>query len=73
MSDTQTHQLTKRCPVCFSRETDVLLLNEGPDRFYCVKCSFTGSESEISAMYRDVQKKYHWMSKRIPLEEQLDL
>jgi len=73
MSDTKTHQLTKRCPVCFSREIDILLQTAGDDQFYCVKCSFTGSTSEISAMYRDIQKKYHWMSRRIPMEEQLNL
>lgn len=73
MSETHSHQLTKRCPVCFSRDIDVLLQSVDDDHFYCVKCSFTGSASEISAMYRDIQKKYHWMSRRITMEEQLSL
>ncbi len=73
MHNTKNHQLTKRCPVCFSREIDVLLLKEGAGHFYCVKCSFSGSEAEISAMYRDIQKKYHWMSKRVTQSQQRDM
>lgn len=59
-----------RCPVCFSRDTDVLMIHARGGFHYCVKCSFSGLESEVRGMYRDIQKKYHWMSKRVTLEEQ---
>ncbi|QYY35380.1 hypothetical protein [Ruficoccus sp. ZRK36] len=58
-----------RCPVCFSRDVDVLMQHEN-DQHYCIKCSFQGSESEVRAMYKDIQKKFHWNTKRIPLEQQ---
>ncbi len=58
-----------RCPVCFSREIDVLMLRRG-DIHYCVKCSFRGTESEVRAMYRDIQKKFHGSLKRHTLDEQ---
>ena len=67
------HRQTKRCPVCFSREMDVLLVHRGGDRWACVKCSFTGTDSEIRGMYRDVQKKYHGMTERLTLEAQQKL
>jgi hypothetical protein len=70
MDNPDAYRSIKRCPVCFSREIDVLLLPVGDGRHRCVKCSFDGSEAEISAAYKDIQKKYHWMSRRIPLDEQ---
>lgn len=62
-----------RCPVCFSRETDVLMVPDGRGFHYCRKCSFQGLESEVRGMYRDIQKKYHWMQKRVPLSAQVEL
>lgn len=73
MDSPHVHQLIKRCPVCFSREIDVLLIPLGGERHRCVKCSFTGSEAEIQAHYRDIQKKYHWINRRLTLEMQRDL
>jgi hypothetical protein len=62
-----------RCPVCFSRDTDVLMVPEAGGHHYCPKCSFNGEESEVRGMYRDIQKKFHWMTKRFTLEEQRKL
>ncbi|MBC2600343.1 hypothetical protein [Puniceicoccus vermicola] len=61
-----------RCPVCFSRDIDVLMEREA-DNYYCVKCSFKGPESEVRAMYKDIQKKFHWNTKRMTLDDQLKL
>ena len=70
MFDPELYRLIHRCPVCFSREIDVLLEHEGGDRHYCVKCGFRGTEAELRGMYADIQKKYHWRGRRITLEEQ---
>jgi transcription elongation factor Elf1 len=61
-----------RCPVCFSRETDVVLCQKGAD-YYCVKCSFTGNRADIWSMYGDLQRKYQWMLNRVTLEQQDEL
>ena len=61
-------QFVYRCPVCFGRENDVVLKRQG-ERFYCVKCSFTGSKDEITEMYRDLKKKFRLMRTRITLED----
>jgi len=49
------------------------MLREESCRHYCTKCSFRGEESEVRGMYRDIQKKFHWMTKRLTLEEQRKL
>jgi len=57
-----------RCPVCFNREIDVLMsLVEG--RYYCLKCSFNGTEADVRDMYKDLQKKFKWIDKRITIED----
>lgn len=62
-----------RCPVCFSRDTDVLMIHSGGDSHRCPKCSFQGQESEARGMYRDIQKKFHWMGRRLTVEDQRSL
>jgi len=59
-----------RCPVCFSRDIDVLMIHSENGSHRCSKCSFQGHESEVRGMYRDIQKKFHWMGRRVTLEEQ---
>ena len=66
MDEIEQHRLTRRCPVCFSRDTDVLLQREEPELFY----GFKGRESEIRQMYADIQKKFGWRARRVTLEEQ---
>lgn len=58
-----------RCPVCFSRDIDVLMEQEA-GQHYCIKCGFKGSESEVRGMYKDIQKKFHWNLKRLTLDDQ---
>jgi len=61
-----------RCPVCFARENDVVLLRGG-EQWYCVKCSFEGDETRVRELYADQQKKYRWRARRLTLEEQREL
>ncbi len=72
MDPFEEYKYVRRCPVCLSRDIDVLLLSEPetPRDYYCPKCSFHGGESEVFAMYRDIQKKYAWMTWRLTVEEQ---
>lgn len=57
-----------RCPVCLSRENDVPLF-EDEKGFYCIKCSFTGTENDINAMYAGIRKKFLKIGKRYTMEE----
>jgi hypothetical protein len=49
------------------------MIVSGAGLHYCPKCSFQGLESEVRGMYRDIQKKFHSMGKRLTLEEQRSL
>lgn len=70
MDNPESYRLIKRCPVCFSREIDVLMVPADGDLHRCLKCGFRGSSSEVKAMYLDIQKKYKWMGRRVTMEEQ---
>lgn len=67
MSSDETYTVRLRCPVCFARENDVNLFWEG-NEFYCVKCSYHGTATEVRAQYTELKKKYRWILKRLPLE-----
>jgi len=60
--------MTMRCPVCFNREIDVLMSYED-GKYACLKCSFTGTEQEIREMYKDIQKKFKWLGKRVTIQD----
>jgi len=57
-----------RCPVCFARENDVTLMNNGTE-YYCVHCSYHGNAEQIAGMYADIRRKYRWIQRRVTLDE----
>jgi hypothetical protein len=61
-------KLKLRCPVCYSRENDVLLGQQGT-ALYCLKCGFSGNEARVREFYRDGRKKYLLINQRLTLEE----
>lgn len=73
MAYIEQNKVDKRCPVCFSRENDVLLLHDGQGHYRCPHCSFTGTAGEIHGMYFDLMKKYHGLLRRLTLEQQLQM
>lgn len=64
----KNHEITMRCPVCFSRDIDVLMKYE-EGLYSCLKCSFNGTEEEVRNHYLDIQKKFNWIEKRITLRD----
>ena len=65
----KNHEVTMRCPVCFSKDVDVLMKYDGKGHYSCLKCSFSGSEAEVRDHYLDIQKKFIYIGKRITMEE----
>lgn len=62
-------QVGLRCPVCFEREIDVVLLRDA-EGFYCVKCSYTAAdEEEVREGYQRLRAKYRWLRKRVTLDD----
>ncbi len=68
MSD-HPKKLMYRCPLCLFGGNDVYL-KQTDEVYSCMKCSFTGSEADIIAMYDDYRKRYRLMEHRITLDMQ---
>lgn len=68
MSTAKDHRLTMRCPVCFSRDIDVIMKLED-DKYACPKCSYNGSEQETRVQYGHLKEKFRWINKRITVED----
>lgn len=68
MSEPAATAKSMRCPVCFSREIDVLLLHDGTD-YYCVKCSYRGSEDNVREWYRAGRRKFRNIARRLTIDE----
>lgn len=64
----KNHEVTMRCPVCFCRDVDVLMKYEN-NHYFCLKCSYQGSEAEVRKKYVDLKKKFQWIDRRITVEE----
>lgn len=58
-----------RCPVCFSRENDVVLFQREDETYDCPKCSFNGTAWDVQEMYLALQKKFRWIQKRVTVED----
>lgn len=69
MSEHSQAKINYRCPICFSREVDVVLHRTADDRYYCTKCSFTGSKADIQEMYQELRKKYRLAQVRLTLKD----
>ncbi len=64
----KNHEVTMRCPVCFDREIDVLMRYNAVAKSYsCMKCSFSGSEEDVRDAYKDIQKKFRYIGKRVDI------
>lgn len=57
------------CPWCFARGNDSapLYYNQKKDRYYCVRCCYTGDYSKTVETFKDYQKKYRLMTTRLEL------
>lgn len=66
----KNHEISMRCPVCFSRDIDVLMkLDKSDNKYKCQKCSFQGDESTVREYYTQLQKKFQWNDRRITMED----
>jgi Zn ribbon nucleic-acid-binding protein len=69
----QRPKVLMRCPVCFSHENDVVMVREGEDGFYCVKCGFRGGKDVVCDMYDDLRKKYRLIHTRVTVEDMREM
>jgi hypothetical protein len=59
-------RLNFRCPACFVREIDVDMFYDSEKKeYYCLRCPFTGTESEVLSLNEMVKFRYKSMTTRI--------
>lgn len=66
-------EIIYRRPMCLQTLNDVTIDRDENGVYRCMKCSFTGSHSELMERYAEFRSKYKWRNKRITLEEQLKM
>ncbi|OGO09364.1 MAG: hypothetical protein A3K46_08460 [Chloroflexi bacterium RBG_13_60_9] len=66
MAQGRKGKLNYRCPRCLMREIDMdMLYDREADEYYCLRCSFSGSEPEIQRLNAQFREKYADRAKRI--------
>lgn len=52
-------KLNYRCPLCFRRDIDMdMLFDREKDEYYCIRCSFTGTEAQVQAVNAETKRRY---------------
>jgi hypothetical protein len=66
MAQGRKGKLNYRCPRCLMREIDMdMLYDRDQDEYYCLRCSFTGNETEVQRLNAQFREKYRARMKRI--------
>lgn len=70
MAQGKKGRLNYRCPSCFMRDIDVdLFYDEKKHEFYCLRCSFTGSEEDVLRLNQQARYRYKLIDKRVTFDE----
>jgi hypothetical protein len=52
-------KLNYRCPLCFRRDIDMdMLFDKEKNEYYCLRCSFTGSETQVQVLNAETKRRY---------------
>lgn len=66
MAQSTKGKLNFRCPSCFMRDIDIDMFYDGESKeYYCLRCSFTGSEEEVLRLNEMAKYRYRAMKKRV--------
>ena len=66
MSQSTKGKLNFRCPSCFMRDIDIDMFYDGERKeYYCLRCSFTGSEEDVLRLNEAARFRYRYMKKRV--------
>ena len=64
MSLSTKGKLNYRCPSCFARDIDMdMFYDEEKQEYYCLRCGFTGTESDVLRL--NEQDKYHYKAMKL--------
>jgi hypothetical protein len=59
MAQGRKGKLNYRCPLCLRRDIDIdMLFDKEKDEYYCIRCSFTGSETQVQILNAETRRRY---------------
>ena len=59
-------KLNFRCPSCFMRDIDMDMFYDGEKgEYYCLRCSFHGSEVDVRRLNEQAKYRYQRMRQRV--------
>lgn len=63
-------RLNYRCPSCFMRDLDIDMFYDGEKKeYYCIRCQYRGSESDVQAKNQMARFRYKFLNKRFSQDE----
>ena len=66
MSLSTKGKLNYRCPSCFARDIDMdMFYDEEKQEYYCLRCGFTGTESDVLRLNEQDKYRYKAMKLRV--------
>ena len=66
MAQSTKGKLNFRCPSCFMRDIDMdMFFDEEKKEYYCLRCSFSGSEDDVLRLNEMARYRYRYMKKRV--------
>ena len=66
MAQSTKGKLNFRCPSCFMRDIDIdMFFDEEKKEYYCLLCSFTGSEADVLRLNEAARYRYRAMKLRV--------
>ena len=66
MAQATKGKLNFRCPACFMRDIDIdMFFDEAKKEYYCLRCSFTGSEADVERLNQAARLRYRAMQMRV--------
>ena len=66
MAQATKGKLNFRCPSCFMRDIDIdMFFDEGKKEYYCLRCSFSGTEETVLKLNEMARYRYRAMLQRV--------
>lgn len=66
MAQASKGKLNFRCPSCFMRDIDIdMFYDEEKKEYYCLRCAFRGSESDVLRLNEQAKYRYKAMRLRV--------
>lgn len=66
MAQSTKGKLNYRCPSCFMRDIDIdMFFDETKGEYYCLRCSFTGTEADVLRLNENARFRYRAINLRV--------